>query len=128
MNLFCNLLYVKYEKLPSPSAKLAVDGLRGVIEDNVALGVTMMQWLGASEAPEHLNRVIGTLEGEPLAGRPLFAFQRFDLRLEEAWLESYFGLPFEAREIIRLRKLDDASAMPALYDLATMVAERMIEV
>ena len=103
-----------------------MDGLKGMIEDTMALSLTMMQWLGVSEAPEHLNRDIGTLDGESLGGRPLFAFQRFDLRLEEAWLESYFGLPFEAREIIRLRQLDDASAMPALYDLATMVAERMI--
>lgn len=110
----------------TPSAKLAVDGLRGMIEDTVSLSMTMMQWLGVSEAPEHLNRDIGTLEGEPLAGRPLFAFQRFDLRLEEQWLETYFGLPFEAREIIRLRKIDDAGSMAALYDLATMVAERMI--
>jgi hypothetical protein len=110
----------------TPSAKLAVDGLKGMIEDTMALSLTMMQWLGASEMPEHLNRDIGTLDGEPVAGRPLFAFQRFDVRLEEAWLESYFGLPFEAREIIRLRQLDDPGAMPALYDLAAMVAERMI--
>jgi uncharacterized protein len=110
----------------TPSAKLAVDGLRGMIEDTMALSTMMMQWLGASEAPSFINRDIGTLDGEPLGGKPLFAFQRFDVRLEEAWLESYFGLPFEAREIIRLRRLDDPSAMPALYDLATMVAERMI--
>jgi hypothetical protein len=111
----------------TPSAKLAVDGLRGVIEDNVGLTVALMQWLGASDMPEHLNRDLGTLDGEPLAGSPLFAFQRFDVRLEEAWLESYFSQPFEAQEIIRLRKLDDAGAMPALYDLARTVARRMIQ-
>jgi predicted acylesterase/phospholipase RssA len=110
----------------TPSAKLAVDGLRGMIEDTMSLSTMMMQWLGTSEAPVHLNRDIGTLEGEPLAGKPLFAFQRFDIRLEEAWLEAYFGLPFEAREVIRLRRLDDPAAMPALYDLASMVAQRMI--
>ena len=110
----------------TPSAKLAVDGLRGVIEDTMSLSLMLMQWLGATEVPEHLNRDIGTLAAEPLAGHPLFAFQRFDVRLEEAWLESYFGLPFEAREIIRLRQIDDASAMGALYDLAREVAERMI--
>jgi len=86
----------------------------------------MMQWLGSTAAPEHLNRDIGTLEGEPLGGKPLFSFQRFDVHLEEAWLESYFGLPFEAREIIRLRRLDDPASMPALYDLAREVARRMI--
>lgn len=112
----------------TPSAKLAVDGLRGVIEDTMSLSLMLMQWLGATEVPEHLNRDIGTLAAEPLAGHPLFAFQRFDVRLEEAWLESYFGLPFEAREIIRLRQIDDASAMGALYDLAREVAERMIKV
>lgn len=111
----------------TPSAMQAVSGLKGMIEDTVGTSLMMMQWLGTSELPERLNRDVGTLEGEPLGGRPLFAFQRFDLRLEEEWLEAYFGLPFEAREIIRLRQLDDASAMPALYDLATMVAERMIK-
>jgi hypothetical protein len=110
----------------TPSAKLAVDGLRGMIEDTMQLSLTMMQWLGTSEAPNVLNRDLGTLEGDPLGGRPLFAFQRFDLRLEEEWLETWFGLPFETREIIRLRRLDDASAMPALYDLASLVARRMI--
>lgn len=110
----------------TPSAMLAVSGLRGMIEDAMSLSLTMMQWLGTSEAPSFLNRDIGTLEGELLAGKPLFSFQRFDLRLEEEWLETWFGLPFETREIIRLRRLDDASAMPALYDLASMVAQRMI--
>jgi uncharacterized protein len=110
----------------TPSAVQAVNGLKGMIEDTVGTSLMLMQWLGTSEAPERLNRDIGTLEGEPLGGRTLFSFQRFDIRLEEDWLESYFGIAFEAREIIRLRKLDDASAMPALYDLATMAAERMI--
>lgn len=111
----------------TPSAKLAVDGLRGMIEDTMSLSLMMMQWLGVSEAPAHLNRDIGTLEGEPLGGKPLFGFQRFDLRLEEEWLETYFGLPFEAREIIRLRRLDAADSMPALYDLAREVARRTIK-
>ncbi len=110
----------------TPSAKLAVDGLRGMIEDTMSLSLMMMQWLGTSEAPVHLNRDIGTLDGDPLGGKPLFAFQRFDLRLEEEWLETYFGIPFEAREIIRLRRLDDAASMPALYDLAKDVARRTI--
>jgi len=110
----------------TPSAKLAVDGLRGMIEDTMSLSLMMMQWLGASEAPAHLNRDIGTLDGEPLGGKPLFAFQRFDLRLEEDWLEAYFGLPFEAREIIRLRRIDAADSMSALYDLAKEVARRTI--
>jgi predicted acylesterase/phospholipase RssA len=110
----------------TPSVKLAVDGLRGMIEDTMSLSLMMMQWLGTSEAPVHLNRDIGTLDGEPLGGKPLFAFQRFDLRLEEEWLEAYFGLPFEAREIIRLRRLDAAESMPALYDLAREVARRTI--
>ena len=112
----------------TPSAKLAVDGLRGVIEDTISTSLMLMQWLGATQLPEHLNRDVGTLAGEPLGGRELFAFQRFDVRLEESWLETYFGLPFEAREIIRLRQIDDAGAMGALYDLAREVAERMIRV
>ncbi|MBN9346466.1 MAG: patatin-like phospholipase family protein [Devosia sp.] len=112
----------------TPSAKLAVDGLRGVIEDTMSTSLMLMQWLGATQLPEHLNRDVGTLACEPLGGRELFAFQRFDVRLEESWLETYFGLPFEAREIIRLRQIDDAGAMGALYDLAREVAERMIRV
>jgi hypothetical protein len=98
-----------------------------MIEDTMSLSLMMMQWLGASEAPAHLNRDIGTLDREPLGGKPLFAFQRFDLRLEEDWLEAYFGLPFEAREIIRLRRLDAADSMPALFDLAKEVARRTIK-
>ena len=110
----------------TPSAKLAVDGLRGMIEDTMSLSLMMMQWLGASEAPEHLNRDIGTLDGEPLGGRPLFTFQRFDIRLDEEWLEAYFGLPFEAREIIRLRKLDDAAIDAGALRSGQDVAQRMI--
>src|SRR5690606_26070053 len=34
-----------------PSALLAVEGLRGVIEDTMSLSLMMMQWLGESEAP-----------------------------------------------------------------------------
>ena len=110
----------------TPSAKLAVDGLKGMIEDTMAVSVMLMQWLGESEAPAWINRDLGTLDGDPLTGRPLFSFQRLDVRLEEEWLESYFGLDFEAREIIRLRRLDDPGSMLALYDLAREVARRTI--
>ena len=47
-----------------PSALLAVEGLRGVIEDTMSLSLMMMQWLGESEAPNWLNRDIETLEGD----------------------------------------------------------------
>jgi hypothetical protein len=110
----------------TPSVKLAVDALKGMIEDTMSVSLMLMQWLGASEAPAWINREIGTLDGDPLTGRPLFSFQRLDLRLEEDWLEGFFGRSFELRDIVRLRRLDDPGSMAALYDLAREVAERTI--
>jgi hypothetical protein len=109
-----------------PALTLAVDTLRGLIDDCRMTSLMLMQWLGETEAPTWLNSDIGTLEGDCLTGQPLLAFQRYDLLLEPDWLRAYFGREFKGSAIKLYRSLDRPAAMADLYALAKEAAEREI--
>ena len=110
-----------------PAAVFAAETLAGLIEDCQATSLMLMQWLSDSEAPWFLNREIQDLQGERLCGRPLFAFQRYDLLLEETWLKDHLGEKIDARKLKHLRRMDDPATMPDLYALALKAAERQVK-
>lgn len=108
------------------AAVFAIDALQGLIADGQATTLALMQWLGQSPAPRWLNGDLAHLDGDNLAGAPLFIFQRFDVDLEDDWLARELGRTVSKREVKRLRRIDSASAMKDLYELARLVAEREI--
>lgn len=110
----------------TPAMKFAIDTLRGLMMDSQETSLLLMQWLGESEAPWFLNRDIEDLGDDYLCGRPLFAFQRYDLMLEHEWLNDYLGTNLKEKEVRHLRRLDRPSAMSDLYEIASQAAAKQV--
>ncbi len=110
-----------------PAALLALQGLTGLIQDGEQNVLTMMQLLGYSPDPVPINSEIGHVSDTPVLTDPLFAFQRYDVHLESAWLAELMGRAFSPGEIEDLRAFDRPEIVPYVYDIASRAAQEQIK-
>ncbi|MEM7742563.1 MAG: patatin-like phospholipase family protein [Pseudomonadota bacterium] len=100
----------------APPWQITKETLLGMINDNEAQALTMMQWMGQSPQPERLNSEIGTLDGETLFGEPAFHFQRLDLPIGYAALRSA-GVEVTEAEVRRFETIEDPKVIPRLMEV-----------
>ena len=112
-----------------PAIGLAVQALTSVSADAEAQVLTIMQALGTSDTPWAINSEIGDLREVLLPPEPLFKFRRYDVRLEEAWLRDELGISLEPGgvSVEGLRMLDNASAIPQIYEIGRRSAELTVK-
>jgi len=110
----------------APALVTALRALTGMISDAEQASLTMMEWLGTSPAPSRIDSEIGTLDGEFLAGVPLFTYLRLDLPLEAPDLAAA-GLGRSPADLRLLRSLDRPEAIRPLYDLTREWAARSLK-
>lgn len=96
--------------------RLAYLSLRGMLSDAELHSLAMMEWLGTSRNPAHINSELGTLADDSLMGPPAFTYLRLDLPLEVAALDEA-GIRVSARDLRSLRRIDDPEAIAPLYDI-----------
>jgi len=65
----------------------AVQALSSMIHDNEQLALTQLQALSAPRLAWTVDREIGDLSGELIAGQAQLSFQRYDMPLEAEWLK-----------------------------------------
>jgi len=70
--------------------------------------LTMMEWMGTSPRPEHINSEVGTLADDRLTAAPLFTFLRRDLPLDPAP-----GMSIQ--DAARFAQIDDPDIIAPLY-------------
>lgn len=87
--------------------------LRGLMFENEQHSLTMMEWMGTSPVPSHINSEVGTLEHDTLGDRPLFSYLRLDLPLDPG---PETGLSVSQARL--LHSLDDPDLIHPLYERA----------
>jgi len=107
---------------PRLAGVLAFKALMDQVADGQQLALTLLQWFSEPALSWPINSEIGTLAGDVLDRRPLLVFQRYDVRLEAAWLAGRVRQPPAAADLLRLRTIDNPAAMPRLHALAAEVA------
>ena len=120
---------IKYEDLPwVRSFGVAIHALSAQISDAQQLIQAMMSWYGETPTRWQINSELGDLgQTPPPAGmKPLYRFLRYDIRLEEAWLQDELGIALDAAKIVDYRQMDVPTNIPALYELGRAAAERQI--
>jgi len=110
-----------------PSLVFAGRTLLGLMTDLGINVIAQMQWLGKSQDPWVINSEIGDLSNDLLTPEPLFAFQRYDLSLEQVWLKSNLNIDMPMNKLKDLRKLDSIETIEELYQLAKLAARKQIK-
>jgi hypothetical protein len=90
------------------------------------LMLAQMQWLGECASPWTINSEIKKLVGDGPPQGKLFRFFRYDIRLEEEWLRKKLRVQLSAKEIDRLRAMDDPTVVEPLFGLARAAAEYQV--
>ena len=104
----------------------AIHALTCLSYDTSQLAISMLQWLGASPQPWHINGEVGSLSGAAPAA-PLWTFVRYDAPLEAHWLSQYMTTPPADELLPKLSRLDDDRQVPALYDIGLKVGEKLVQ-
>ena len=105
---------------------LAIRALFGLMDDTQLLTVGLMQAMGETPTPWTINSEVEAMTGWPIPGGPLFRHVRYDVRLEQVWLERELGLSLSLEEVLRLQRMDEPASMPKLYEIGRLAAERQV--
>ncbi len=108
------------------SARLALRAMIQQIGDSQQLVLTLMSLFGESPTPWPINAELGDLSSIPAPRGPLFRFLRYDIKLDQEWLNEQLGAKVSLDQVRQMRRLDDARSMPLLTKLAAEAARRQI--
>jgi hypothetical protein len=118
---------LSFEKLMiAKFLRLSLQALMSMMHDAQQSVLTQMLWMGETPTPWTINSEIGDLRNDAPPGGKMFRFLRYDVRLETDWLERWNGIKLGAREVARLRQMDDPSIVPAIYEIAQAAAKRQV--
>ena len=105
----------------------AIHALTSLTYDTSQLAISVLQWLGTSPQPWHINSEIGSLQDATPGGAPLWTFVRYDAPLEARWLSQYMTTPPPDELLPKLARLDDDRQVPALYSIGLQVGEKLVK-
>lgn len=111
----------------SSSMMLALRSLAAMIAEGQQLVLTLMTYLGQSTKEWPINSEIGDLGRFVAPTGDLFKFVRYDVRLEQSWLQQRLNKVLPAAAIDLLRQMDNATNMPALYQLGQEAAKIQVK-
>jgi len=123
-----NRYRVSEDELPwFRTAGIALHALVSELTDSEQLVLALMTWFGHSPTRWTINSEMGDLgAAPPPLGQPLFNFLRYNVLLEEEWLERELGVKLPAATIASYRQMDVAANIPAIYQLGQQAAERQV--
>lgn len=108
------------------TAGQALQSLVALMDDCGALVETLMQWLSASPTARAIDRELGDLGGDLLAGAPLLTYLRYNLSLDPANVHRLDpALP--DRRIASLSAMDAPENLELLHALGERAAGEQVE-
>jgi hypothetical protein len=104
----------------------AIHALTSLAYDSSQLGTSILQWLGRSPQPWHINGEIDGLQDSLPGCAALWTFVRYDAPLEPDWLSAHLDESFSGAQIADLVKMDDEKMVPELYRVGALAGEALI--
>jgi hypothetical protein len=104
----------------------AVDALLSIMDDCNAEVETMMQWLSTSPTARRINRQLGTLGGDLLAGAPMLEYLRYNVEFERRWMTEHLSLDRSQAQLDTLAQMDQPGNMDALAELGRLAAATQV--
>lgn len=107
------------------AAEGAVKALLSLMDDCAALVEILMQWLSASPTAREIDREIGDLRGDLVAGAPLLSYLRYNVMLSENEV-GQLRPGLSTGQITSLGEMDNPDNLDVLLELGEAAAERKV--
>ena len=108
------------------AAKGAIKALFSLMDDCAALVETMMQWMSSSPTARLIDREIGDLRGDMVAGVPLLTYLRYNVTLSEEELGA-LGPRLSPKEVASLGEMDNPNNLDVLLELGRAAAGQKVQ-
>jgi len=108
----------------SLAAEHAVKALLSLMQDCASLQQTMLQWMSSSPTAKVIDRELGDLRHDLVAGAPLMSYLRYDVDLRAESVQALNPAITDAETIQSLSEMDAPDNMPVLHDLGTRAGQR----
>jgi uncharacterized protein len=106
------------------SAGMAIRALLSQVAESEQLVSTLMTWLGDSPTSWPINSELGDLgKTAPPSGSPFFRYLRYDILLEQKWLQDTLRVNLDRSTLSSYRSIDAPANIPAIHQLEAQAAE-----
>jgi uncharacterized protein len=112
---------VKRDNIP---AEQALKGLLALMSDAASLQEIMLQWMSSSRTARAIDREIGDLQHDLVAGKPLLNYLRYNVDLSVAQVQKLDKSLTNVAQIQSLTAMDAPDNMDILHRLGTLAGER----
>ena len=109
------------------AAGQAIQSLLGMMEDVATMQQTLLQWLSSSPTARTIDREVGDLRHDLLAGAPLLTYLRYDLELTAEQVRALAPELRDDRLVASLSEMDSPENMDALHLLGARVGARDVQ-
>lgn len=118
----------KGERISGFYMKNTLKALISIMADCNELVETQMQWYAQSDTYTRIDREMGTLENDFIAGKPLLTYQRYNTLLEEKWFKESLGCEDYSDEILEgLTDMANARNLEMLAKVGAIAGEQQIQ-
>jgi hypothetical protein len=108
------------------AAEGAIKALLGLMDDCAALVETVMQWMSSSSTARVIDREIGDLSGDQMAGSPVLSYLRYDVALTDDGVRA-LGVGLSSKQMESLGEMDNPDNLDVLLKLGEAAGERRVQ-
>lgn len=110
-------------KKSSFTAGHAINALLSLMNDCASLQETILQWMSSSPSAREIDRELGDLSNDLLAGIPLLTYLRYNVDLRKKSVQKLDSSLTDSKMIESLSDMDAPENMKVLHKLGVLEAE-----
>ncbi len=109
------------------AAKQAIGAFLSLMDDSASLQETMLQWMSSSPTAREIDRELGDLRNDLVAGEPLLTYLRYNVDLREKSVKQLDPSFTDTEKIASLSAMDAPENMEVLHRLGMLAAEQDVK-
>lgn len=104
-----------------------VQSLVSLMDDCLAMQLTMLQWMSRSPTAQVIDREVGNLAGDRLGGAAMMSYLRYDADLREQAVTALLGRALPAEQMANLTAMDVPDNLKVLHAIGQKLGDRDIK-
>jgi hypothetical protein len=114
--------------LEMPAVQLAGQSILSIMADSDWLNQTILQWMSRSPVAWRIDSELEDLDDDVLGGgEPLLTYLRYNVMLDQAWLDQRLHLKMDRDQVDSLFAMDQPKNVAILSDLGTTAGQVQIK-